>query len=74
MPPRGSSAVAYWPMFFIKRGSNNDFFDPFGQRIIWSIKHPIDINWETELRFVEQTLKELTLRTNTNCSILGNWK
>lgn len=59
-PPRGSSAAAYWPMFFITRGSNNEFFDPFGQRTTWKIKHPNDINWRVELQLVEQTLNSLT--------------
>lgn len=59
-PPKGSTAAAYWPMFFIKRGSNNEFFDPSGQRINWRIKHPTDINWDDELQFVEQALKSLT--------------
>jgi membrane-associated phospholipid phosphatase len=59
-PPRGSSAPAFWPMFFIRRGSNYDFFDPFGQRIIWSIKHPNDIDWGNELLIVERALQALT--------------
>jgi membrane-associated phospholipid phosphatase len=59
-PPRGSSAPAFWPMFFIRRGSNYDFFDPFGQRIIWCIKHPNDIDWGNELLIVERALQALT--------------
>jgi membrane-associated phospholipid phosphatase len=59
-PPRGSTAAAYWTMFFITRRGNNQFFDPFGQRILWKIKHPNEINWDAELQFVEQTLQSLT--------------
>jgi membrane-associated phospholipid phosphatase len=59
-PPKGSSAPAFWPMFFITRGSNNDYFGPFGQRIIWSIKHPNDIDWGNELLIVERALQALT--------------
>ncbi|MDQ7865030.1 hypothetical protein RCO48_39785 [Peribacillus frigoritolerans] len=47
-------------MFFISRGKDNDFLDPFHQRIIWRIKNPLEIDWETELFIVEETLKSLT--------------
>ncbi len=47
-------------MFFISRGRDNDFLDPFHQRINWRIIHPNDIDWETELFIVEQTLTSLT--------------
>ncbi|WP_191562518.1 vanadium-dependent haloperoxidase [Metabacillus idriensis] len=60
IPPKGSREAGYWPMFFISRGRENEFFDPFQQRINWRIKNPNDIDWETELLIVEQTLKSLT--------------
>lgn len=60
IPPKGSPQAGYWPMFFITRGQNQDFFDPFYQRINWNIKHPTLIDWETELFVVEQTLRFLT--------------
>lgn len=59
-PPKGSPEAGYWPMFFILRGRNDDFLDPFHQRINWRIKNPNDIDWEKELIIVEQTLKSLT--------------
>lgn len=59
-PPKGSPEAGYWPMFFIARGRDNDFLDPFHQRIDWRIKHPNDIDWQTELFIVEQTLTSLT--------------
>ena len=60
IPPKGSPEAGNWPMFFISRGRDNDFLDPFHQRIIWRIKNPLDIDWETELFIVEETLKSLT--------------
>lgn len=57
---QNSSAVANWPMFFIIRGPDNEFYDPFGQRIDWRIKHPDNINWDDQLTLVEQTLRTLT--------------
>jgi hypothetical protein len=60
IPPKGSPAVASWPMFFILRGGNNHFLDPFRQRINWSIKNPNEIDWEMELSIVERTLTSLT--------------
>lgn len=59
-PPKGSPEAGYWPMFFISRGRDSDFLDPFQQRINWRIKNPNDIDWGTELFIVEQTLKSLT--------------
>ena len=60
IPPKGSPEARNWPMFFISRGRDNDFLDPFHQRIIWRIKNPENIDWETELFIVEETLKSLT--------------
>jgi hypothetical protein len=60
MPPKGYPEPGYWPMFFISRGTNNDFLDPFHQRINWRIKHPNTIDWERELSIVRQTIKSLT--------------
>lgn len=60
IPPKGSPEAAYWPMFFISRGRENEFLDPFRQRINWRIKNPNDIDWEAELFIVEQTLTSLT--------------
>jgi PAP2 superfamily len=59
-PPIGNPEPSSWPMFFIRRESNNTFFDPFHQRINWNIKNPNEINWEGELLIVEQALKALT--------------
>ncbi len=59
-PPKGSSGPGYWPMFFIKRSPNNEFYDPFQQRINWRIKDPNQIEWTTELAFVEKTLNSIT--------------
>jgi hypothetical protein len=59
-PYQHSSDVGSWPMFFITSGPNNEFFDPFGQRIHWQIKHPNYINWEAQLAHLEQTLRNLT--------------
>jgi len=60
VPPKGSPEAAYWPMFFISKTRDNKFFDPFHEHINWEIKNPTDIDWETELRIVEQTLRSLT--------------
>jgi len=59
-PPKGSSEAGYWPMFFFSKGRDNNFLDPFHQPINWRIKNPDDINWQTELFLVDQTLKSLT--------------
>lgn len=45
---------------FYFKGRDNDFLDPFHQRIIWRIENPLEIDWETELFIVEETLKSLT--------------
>lgn len=47
-------------MFFISRGANNHFIDPFNQSINWRIKNPIDIDWANELLIVKQQLESLT--------------
>lgn len=60
IPPQGAPQAGYWPMFFIARGRDNIFFDPFQQRINWRIKHPNDIDWEAELFIVQQALTSLT--------------
>ena len=59
-PPAPHPAPAYFPMFFIFRRGNNEFLDPFSQRINWQIKTPDNIEWRTELSFVAQTLSSLT--------------
>ncbi|MEY9865168.1 hypothetical protein ABIE66_000547 [Peribacillus sp. B2I2] len=60
IPPKGSPEAGFWPMFFISRGRDNVFLDPFHQRFNWRIKNPEGIDWETELLIVEQTLNSLT--------------
>ncbi|MEH7486131.1 vanadium-dependent haloperoxidase [Priestia megaterium] len=45
---------------FFSKGRYNNFLDPFHQPINWRIKNPNDINWQTELFLVDQTLKSLT--------------
>jgi len=59
-PPKPYPAPAYFPMFFIYRHNNNEFLDPFRRLINWQIKHPLEINWESELSIVEQTLASIT--------------
>jgi len=59
-PPTAYPAPAYFPMFFISRQRNNEFLDPFRQRINWQIKNPFDVDWEAELTIVEQTLSFIT--------------
>ncbi|SFJ49816.1 PAP2 superfamily protein [Halobacillus dabanensis] len=59
-PPQPSPAPAYFPMFFIFRQGNDEFLDPFRQRINWQIKNPENIDWARELSIVEQTLSVLT--------------
>ncbi|WP_243299581.1 vanadium-dependent haloperoxidase [Bacillus litorisediminis] len=59
-PANNSSEVGYWPMFFISRVGDHTFLDSFGQRIHWEIRNPRNIDWETELVIVEQTLYSLT--------------
>jgi PAP2 superfamily len=59
-PPIAYQAPADYPMFSIFRQNNNEFVDPFGQRINWQIRNPIEINWGNELTFVEQTLLSIT--------------
>ncbi|MFC0189481.1 phosphatase PAP2 family protein [Fictibacillus aquaticus] len=59
-PPTPEPAPAYFPMFFIRRQSSSEFLDPFGQRIVWQIKNPLEIDWGKELLLVEQTLSSLT--------------
>jgi hypothetical protein len=70
-PPKGSPAAGFWPMFFISKGANHTFFDPFHQRINWIIKNPNDIDWEAELSIVEQTLKSLTPQQIYNAQYWG---
>lgn len=60
VPPKGSPEAANGPMFFIKRGNNNQFISPFQQQINWRIKNPTEIDWNAELSIVEQTLKSIT--------------
>ena len=60
IPSISTPEVGKWPMFFMIRGSNNEFFDPFHQRIQWQIKNPNAINWESEIYIMEQTLYSLT--------------
>lgn len=59
-PPHPYPAPAYYPMFFIFRQGNNEFLDPFRQRINWQIKNPDNVEWATELSIVEKTLSSLT--------------
>ncbi|MGP0690658.1 vanadium-dependent haloperoxidase [Priestia aryabhattai] len=59
-PPIGSPEPEHWPMFFILREKENDFLDPFHERINWKIKNPNNIDWLQEISIVEQTLKLLT--------------
>ncbi|MFG6117795.1 vanadium-dependent haloperoxidase [Thalassobacillus sp. B23F22_16] len=59
-PPTPYPAAASYPMFFITRGENNSFLNPFGQPIKWKIKDPSSVHWESELLIVEQTLSRLT--------------
>lgn len=60
VPPKGNPEPGNWPMFFIYRESDNDFLDPFRQRINWRITNPNQIDWEKELAVVEQTLGSLS--------------
>src|SRR5690606_26411168 len=60
IPPKPFIEPAYYPMFFIFRGRNNYFLDPFQRQICWEIKNPNEIDWEQELFIVEQTLKYIT--------------
>ncbi|HZG73219.1 MAG TPA: vanadium-dependent haloperoxidase [Chondromyces sp.] len=60
IPPKGSSEAGYGPMFFISRGTDGTFLDPFRQQINWEIKDPGGIDWGTELVIVEQTSNVLT--------------
>ncbi|WP_338448753.1 vanadium-dependent haloperoxidase [Niallia oryzisoli] len=60
VPPQGNPAPANGPMFFIYRSGNNEFFDPFRQRIVWNISNPNQINWTAELTLVQQTQVSLT--------------
>jgi membrane-associated phospholipid phosphatase len=59
-PPIGNTEPANWPMFFIKRGANNQFIDPFNHIIHWKIKNPIEIDWGNELFIVREHLGSLT--------------
>ncbi|SEH42791.1 PAP2 superfamily protein [Halobacillus karajensis] len=71
-PPEPYPAPAYFPMFFIFRQGNNEFSDPFRQRIHWQIKNPDHIDWGTELSFVEQTLSSLTPQNIQLAQYWGN--
>ncbi|WP_429875874.1 vanadium-dependent haloperoxidase [Fictibacillus sp. NRS-1165] len=59
-PPQQNPEPAYFPMFFILRQRNNEFLDPFQQRILWQIKNPNEIDWGFELTIVERTLSSIT--------------
>ncbi|QFT89512.1 PAP2 superfamily protein [Bacillus sp. THAF10] len=59
-PPVGVPQAGFWPMFFIKRDSENRFFDPFGREIQWQIKPPLTIDWNAELALVERTVNSVT--------------
>ncbi|WP_338448732.1 phosphatase PAP2 family protein [Niallia oryzisoli] len=59
-PPKGNPLPEFWKMFFIYRSGNNQFFDRFQRRVIWSLQDPNQINWESELEMVQQTAATLT--------------
>ena len=69
--PKPYPAPAYFPMFFIFRERNNEFLDPFRQRINWKIKHPIEIEWGIELSIVEQILSSITPQQIRNAQYWG---
>lgn len=71
-PPKGNPVPAYWPMVFIYRAGNNEFFDRFQRRIIWNLQHPNRINWESELKIVQQTAASLTPRQKQMAEYWGN--
>jgi len=49
-----------WPLHFLKRDGNGWFMDPFGDPIP-KVKDPNTINWEEELKKVEETIANLTI-------------
>ncbi|MFG6115781.1 vanadium-dependent haloperoxidase [Halobacillus sp. MO56] len=71
-PPTPYPSAAYYPMFFISRGENNSFLDPLGNQIKWEIKNPSEINWDSELLLVEQTLSRLTPQQIQIANYWGN--
>ncbi|SDH85301.1 vanadium-dependent haloperoxidase [Alteribacillus bidgolensis] len=71
-PPKAHPEPAYFPMFFVSRRENNEFLDPFRLRIIWQIKNPIKVDWETELSIVEQTILSLTPQKIQIAQFWGN--
>ncbi|WP_052728615.1 phosphatase PAP2 family protein [Domibacillus tundrae] len=50
-----------WPLVFLKRDENNWFTDPAGNPLP-QVKHPTTIDWDSELKLVQKTLKNLTTK------------
>jgi len=70
-PPKGNPVPGFWPMVFINR-RGNEFQDLFHRRIIWKLPHPNQINWESELVLVQQTLVSLTPKQKQLAEYWGN--
>ncbi|MFC0274376.1 vanadium-dependent haloperoxidase [Metabacillus herbersteinensis] len=49
-----------WSLSYLKRGRNGDFLDPNGRIMQLPIKHPNQVDFEKELRTVQDALKNLT--------------
>ncbi|QED46121.1 vanadium-dependent haloperoxidase [Cytobacillus dafuensis] len=49
-----------WSLIYLKRDKNGNFLDPNGWKMKLPIKHPNLINFDKELRIVQNTLENLT--------------
>ncbi|MGM0875046.1 MAG: vanadium-dependent haloperoxidase [Bacillota bacterium] len=49
-----------WSLIYLKRDKHGNYLEPSGRKMRLPIKHPSLINFDNELRIVQNTLKELT--------------
>ncbi|MDT9027493.1 vanadium-dependent haloperoxidase [Rossellomorea yichunensis] len=49
-----------WSLIFLKRDKQGSYLDPIGRKLRLPIKHPSFIDFEKELRIVQNTLNQLT--------------
>lgn len=71
-PPKGKQLHEFWPLVFIVRSGTHVFLDSFKRRIKWKLPHPNQINWESELVLVQQTLASLTPKQKQLAEYWGN--
>ncbi|WP_394236402.1 phosphatase PAP2 family protein [Niallia oryzisoli] len=71
-PPKGKPLHEFWPLVFIVRSGTHVFLDSNQRRINWKLTHPNQVNWESELLMVQQTLASLTPEQKKLAEYWGN--